>query len=526
MSVAAWLTETRNVYVGNATSTRDFRLQLRGSRSAWLFAVYLGLLITVGMIVYWQTAGDSNITVVDAQRRLHDFYQIVMALLGGMIAMVSPALTATSVVMERQRKSLDLIFSAPVSAKQFLVGKMLSSYRYTWMMLVLALPVTSACVVLGGASWTDVLVAYALLSMQGLVFTSMGLLISTLSQKPVAAVIWSYTLASVYVIFTAPFGAMGSFGSRSREANFLGGLSPFFTPGAADTYTAVGSWQIPNWILASIVALLLCKVTLLAAGSLLSPAGAKEVPSLRAHTLGYGFLIFLYASYSFSGSFVPGFSLGRSGPDPQFELPILEFWMLMPLAIFMPLLACFGMDAEKRFRPDGVFRFRQMLRGTPSGALPFVLTLIAVSTAGVLLGAYEGAHFVPQFSFWIGILFSLGFWVFFWAVARWTSARFLGLKAARTLQFTVFIVVVLLPIPFLSAIMSSAGIGWDPNSPLLDLYVLRPIAQIDSGRVGQEALYGGILLVLGIVISVWSEKRIASKLATLGDSNERTLTAA
>jgi hypothetical protein len=102
----------------------------------------------------------------------------------------------------------------------------------------------------------------------------------------------------------------------------------------------------------------------------------------------------------------------------------------------------------------------------------------------------------------------------------------MGLKAARTLHFTVFIVVVVLPVPFLSAIMSSTGVGWSPNSPLLDLYVLRPILDVGANRVGQEALYGGILLVLGIVISVWTEKRIAGKMAALGDTNERTLAAA
>src|ERR1044072_9677517 len=111
-------------------------------------------------------------SMTDAQHPLKGFYNKIIYLLSTVMWLVAPALTATAIVSERQRKSLDLVFSAPVSPKYYLVGKMLSSYRYVWMLLVLSLPVTAACVVLGGAVWSEGLAAYGLLSLPGVIYTA------------------------------------------------------------------------------------------------------------------------------------------------------------------------------------------------------------------------------------------------------------------------------------------------------------------------------------------------------------------
>ena len=246
-SPAAWLAENRDVYIGNATAVRDYRVQLRGNRSVMLFGIYLLILVGVAVFVYDGATGQSR-TIYEAQQSLRDFYQLTMGLLGLAVIVVAPALTATTVVMERQRQSIDLIFSAPVSPKYYLVGKMISSFRYTWMLLVLALPVAAASVVLGGATWSDVLVAYFLLSMQGLIFTAFALLISSLVSKPVAAIIWSYALTFAYSMFALTMAEIADQSLRfsrgtSGEASAAITLSPVTLNDAARTYTLIGSFS-------------------------------------------------------------------------------------------------------------------------------------------------------------------------------------------------------------------------------------------------------------------------------------------
>ncbi len=293
--IGSWLTDSREVYFGNATAVRDFRVQLRGNRSVMLFGVYLLLLIGVAMYTYSNAVNQYGSTIVEAQSSLHGFYQVTMLLLAGTVVLVAPGLTATTIVMERQRQSIDLVFSAPVSPKYYLVGKMISSFRYTWMLLVLALPVTAASVVLGGASWTEVLEAYILLSIHGLALTAFALLISTFSAKPVAAIVWSYITAIVFN-FCAGSAATASLfrfmGRPTDEAPFWVSFSPFAVVQSARTYTSIAGHHIPNWILALVVTLLIVKICLLGAGSILNQSGGMEVVGLRLHGLIYALLVF------------------------------------------------------------------------------------------------------------------------------------------------------------------------------------------------------------------------------------------
>lgn len=512
----AWFRQTKAVYLDNATSTRDYRVQLRGNRSVLLFGIYLLTLIGVAMVVYVNTARVGLVEVVAAQRQLREFYGIVMALLAGLVALIAPALTATTVVTERQRRSLDLVFSAPVTPKYFLVGKMISSFRYTWMLLVLALPVTATCIVLGGASWSDVLIAYLLLSLQGLMMTAIALLMSTLAQKPVSAVLWSYTANIVFLIFTASLDSMTmarSFmgGSRSQEAPFFSTLNPFLIQFTSATYTTIGTYQIPNWVFTILIAGLVCKVCLLAAGSLLSPNPTKEIASLRLHALAYYGGMLFYGAWEAASA--PTYTILQAGRA--------VFMAMLPLFICLPFLSTFGVDAERKYWPNGALSWRKVLDGTPAGGLPFLWLFIGANALLVWLGFYLSAKITLGTDYAIWVFFTLAFWTFFWAVGRYGSSLFIGLRAARTIQFAAFVLVVVVPVPFLSSLTSANPSDSVPS--LWDFYVLRPMI-VDSTPTSTSALvWGGLLAVLAVVISVFASLNTKRKMELLQNRYEGIL---
>ncbi|AIE83928.1 ABC transporter permease [Fimbriimonas ginsengisoli] len=512
INASGWLRETKAVYFDNATSVRDYRVQLRGNRSVILFGVYLVILIGVGMVIYGQTAGVGEIEVVEAQRKLKDFYGIIMALLGGLVSLIAPALTATTVVAERQRRSLDLIFSAPVSPKYFLVGKMMSTYRYTWMLLILSLPVTAACVVLGGASWGDVLTAYLLLSVQGFMLTAIALLLSTVSSKPVSAVLWSYIAAAAYLMLTASASSMVvargfmSGGAGSREAPFFSSLNPFLVQMTSDTYTSVGSYHVPNWFFTICIAALVSKICLLSAGAILSPRPQEEIRSLRLHALVYMGAFLLYLTWSQA----PTSGIGN---PTKYAGPFL-FWALSPMFLFMPFLSCFGVDTERRFWPNGAFKLRHTLDGTPSGGLPYVYLFILGCAAMIGAGFWFGIHKLPGVEFGYWLLYIAGFWSLFWAVGRYASATFVGLRSARALQFAAFVFLVLLPVPFFNSLTSHSLASTE--SSIWDLYVLRPLFfGIDPTADNLALIWGLVLMTTAGVVGYAAERKTQRKMELL-----------
>jgi hypothetical protein len=533
-SVMNWLNQNRAVYFGNATSMRDFRVQLRGNRSVMLFGAYLVLLIGVAMFVYSQAVGDQAYSIVDAQSKLQNFYVVVMELLAGAICVVAPALSATTVVLEKQRQSLDLVFSAPVSPKYYLVGKMLSSYRYIWMMLVLSLPVTAACVVMGGASWSDVLGTYFFLSLQGLVLTSLSLLMSTLAPRPVSAVLWSYAICIPYLCLTGAgasifFASSVVNASQTLVAPFTMALCPFTSSAAVGTFSVIHGVNVPNWIPAVVISLLIVKISLLCAGSLLNPSG-KEASSLRLHGL-----LYMTGLLGFTGYSVHSY-LGFN-TDPGGDLGRILAWSFMPLFAIVPFMACYGFEAENRFKPDGMFKLRNLLKPTPATALPYLLTVITCSAAALMIGflasgigapqmttmrsvvtpgangafsamtevpLQSSTYFFPAFLSYFAL--TIAMWTFFWAVGRFTSSLNIGLKSARGLTFASFLLVCAVPVPLLVTMDHANAL--DNGASIWSLWVLRSMVTSYQEASNEAITYSAILVLLAIPISIYAETRL------------------
>ena len=538
-AIGAWMVANRDVYIGNATAMRDFRVQLRGNRSVLLFGLYLFVLIGVALIVYSSTSGMSGmsgVTIVDAQSHLKQFYETTMGLLGLTVCIVAPGLTATSIVAERQRQSIDLVFSAPVTPKYYLVGKMISSFRYTWMLLVLSLPVTAASVVLGGASWADVLVAYILLSLQGLILTAFALLMSAVSPKPVGAIIWSYAASLLYNIgaYAASSTALatlryGRGGGAGSEAPCFVALSPWTVGEAARTYMTLGGHQVPNWLIMAVVSLLIVKICLLGAGALLSPSGGKEVVGLRIHALLYtatlsgiaGWMAWEYLCHIAPTSFS---SSGIGSVTGSAICGIMVSWVAMPIFLFMPFVGCFGFDRERRYMPNGVFSIRHLLDGTPAGGFPFLLSMLLCLFGGFAFGGWYHMRIGVSFDFWIFAIYSFTLWFFFWSLARLVSSLVNNLKTSRVLVFSGFMFLVVMPYPFLLAV---AGIDLDINKmSLWDLYILEPITGRRAEPIPKAILFSAILFGLDVVITAIGESRTRTKLKSMRNYDERPYQAA
>jgi len=528
---ANWLADNRDVYIGNATAVRDFRIQLRGNRSVLLFGIYLFVLIGVAVVIYSASTGMVGGTIVDAQAHLKSFYQVTMGLLGLTVCVVAPGLTATTIVMERQRQSIDLVFSAPVTPKYYLVGKMISSFRYTWMLLVLALPVTAASVVLGGASWSDVLVSYILLSLQGLMLTSFALLMSTVSPKPVGAIIWSYTGAILYngAAFAGAQAALGilRFGhGAGSEAPFFVVLSPWTVSEAARTYTVIGGHHVANWLIMFVVSLLIAKICLLGAGSILSPSGGKEVVGLRLHGLLYTLVISGLVGWALG----PGVLHVGTTRFASIDLSssglygILASWLSAPLFTFLPFIACYGFDRELRYRPNGTCKPLKVLDGTPGGGLPFLLAIMGCLYGGYVFGGWNAVGNVPGYQFWEFAFYTTSFWVMFWSMGRALSAFCSGLKTVRTLLLSAFIFIVVLPFPFIVAV---AGVESETSQfNLWDLYVISPLIGHRSDSGVRTMTLGFLMLGLSLLMVGIGDAKTKQKLSGVRNYDEQPYQAA
>ncbi|MFZ4507619.1 MAG: ABC transporter permease [Fimbriimonas sp.] len=509
----AWFRSQWGTYVGNATAVRDFRVQMRGPRTIVIFATYLALLILVAMLMYSNVADrGSTISISQAQGELKTFYWTVMGLLGLMIFTVTPALSATSIVVERQRRSLDLVFSAPVKPKYFLVGKLIGAYRYTWMLLILSLPVTSACVVLGGAAWQDVLITYVLLSLSGLLFSAVALLVScSRNITVVSAILLSYFACGSFVIGTTIMGGASlamSFGSggRGMEMSAWPALNPFTASLAAPSHSVIFGVPVLNVFLAAVFTFSACQLLMLGAGSSLAPASSPETRSLRIYGLLYGFALFFLLGWGISS----GTSVFRSfgGPTAAPSTSAVAGLSLLIgsglLSLVLPNLACYGWDAERRFRPDGIFNPKRILSARASGGLPYLLLVLTLMILGVSVGALASGEWVLDWTYARLATYTVSLWVCVWSVGRLTSSFNVGLRSARMLQFVFVLAAAALP-PLVLTSFDREAKPWG----VWDLYLLRTL--FESPDRWQHTVTMTVLLLVGagLMTKISETKRIA-----------------
>ncbi|MBV6458544.1 MAG: hypothetical protein HONBIEJF_01675 [Fimbriimonadaceae bacterium] len=496
-----------SLYLDNAAATRDYRAQMRGKKSAALWGVYLGLLIMIGWLVYAQSAGPAVMSISAAQSKLRLFYGFVTGSLATAIILITPAMTATAIVAERQRKSLDMVFSAPVDPHYYLVGKMIAGYRSIWMLLVLSLPVTSACVVLGGATWSDVLLTYLCLSILGLFYTALGLLISTTSQKPTGAISQAYAVAFVYTFVTFGIGMMSTgLGSTlpSQERSFLPLINPYLVPHSISTFTRIGPWDVPNWILACVFVLMLVRITVLAAASALSTFESRETAMLRIHGLVYSFLLALWIASSFGGAGVAGIFSASSS-----SLGSAMGWLAFVISIIMCQIACFGQDLDRKFRYDGFWSLRQAIRGTPAGSLPYYLMIWAAIVVGGALGFRLVAGQFPDERYLAFAAWILGWFVLNWGLGAMISTANRFLRTSRAAVYILLVVLIALPIPILSYISAAGMAGVDnPNVWIWHLWVLYPLVADEQWRHLSAWGAGGVMLATGAIFGYFATKEM------------------
>lgn len=496
MAAQTWLSRNIAVYRDNPTALRDFRAQLRGNKAIALWTLYLFIMMGYTLINYYTVTNGGSLSVTDIQFRLRAFYDNSMYMLAAAICLITPSLTAGSIVVERQRKSLDLLFSAPVSLKGMLVGKMIGAYRYTLMLLILSIPMTSVAVVMGGATWGDVLQIYADLSFAGLVLTSIGLMISSLSESVGAAVIWTYLASGFYLYITAIFGAPPV--NMGAGTSFLPAMNPFFAVSTGPTNMLVAGHQIPNFIFVGIASVLICRILLLGAASQLSPFGSPETRGFRLQTVLYCFVGLIMVGLSDASPFEP-----RAAAD---AIGILCGCLIL----FLPNILCYGSDGGRKFGYNGRPRLEGTFTGARSGSLSYVLLLWLAIVLGVAVAvaihrspsitAFASPEPWPFSSYasalFDGSLWTLAFIFMLWGLARGISARASSLKAARSGLICALVLLFGVPLPILSLATAREGYmtGNLYSSHLWAIYLAYPF----GNHLATAPIYACLMVVIGL----------------------------
>lgn len=482
---------TQNIWqktlTDNPVVLRDLRSTMRGTRAFWFQGAYLFLLGTLAVTGYATSTGQDLVggitgrgsgnvlSIVDAQSRLQGFYYFIFVTLAALITLIAPALTATSVSDERQRQSLDLLITTPLSAPELLLGKLMSSLSFLGLLLALSLPASVLCVLLGGATVWDLLRVYGLLAVDAVVLASIGLYFSCACKSSLHAIIWTYAaVASFAAIGCCAFGigAMthGSNGSSLNVATpiaAIGMLSPFaaiMKEGAQNI--TVGALRIPLWLAMLPFAVLAIRLLLTAATYRFGTYGAASGKSLRKQVLFVIGLATLTVGYSLAAK-TGAFSIALASGSittyleqyPQMLTSICAgfagfFVLALPFlpGLFVPVRAADAPPGDAQdshaTRDTGYFNVSALLLPRHSGALPYFYVWFGIALAGLLTGIFLAVGRVDTLTLQVTALpafYVVSAGTLMWGLSRCVARFVRSASSARALAFGAFIMLNALP---------------------------------------------------------------------------------
>lgn len=177
----------------NPIVARELLTNLRDPRSFAFLLVAVGVPSLLAFLA-WPESTQGDLGQGEVARQLADFYGVGQLAL---VALFVPATLAPALTLEKEKDTLDLLHTTPLSADAILLGKLISGTGFFLLLASSAIPLLSLTSLLGGVRLESTLQLYATLVVHALVFGLSSILVSALSRRTLVAVVISYALVAL-----------------------------------------------------------------------------------------------------------------------------------------------------------------------------------------------------------------------------------------------------------------------------------------------------------------------------------------
>ena len=180
-----------------AVGVKELRGRMRGRRAFMILTIYLLLLGSFAwmmeLILERRYAGTVASSAAFASSQIGQGIFVALLMLETLLVVaLAPAFTAGAISLEREKQTLDMLATTPVSSLSIVVGKLFSALTYLFILIFASIPLTAIVFMFGGVAPDDVARGYAVLLATALGLGSVGIFFSALIKRTQAATIISY----------------------------------------------------------------------------------------------------------------------------------------------------------------------------------------------------------------------------------------------------------------------------------------------------------------------------------------------
>jgi ABC-type transport system involved in multi-copper enzyme maturation permease subunit len=225
-----------------AVLIKEMRTRMRGRRAAITISVYLLLIAGIGAVMLYtqQRQFQYGYNISSASNMGSQMFAVLSIFQLFLVVFMVPGLTGAAIAGERDRQTLDLLLGTQVSSLGIILGKILSSLSYVFMLLLAALPIFSLAFLFGGVSPRQLGLVFIISLASALTLGTIGVFLSVTVRRGQIATVLAYSVTFLLLIGTiiaAVFIQAASSGSMSNNTAMM--LPLIFNPLAALASTTV-----------------------------------------------------------------------------------------------------------------------------------------------------------------------------------------------------------------------------------------------------------------------------------------------
>lgn len=375
--------------VENPVLTKELRTRMRGARSYWILFFYLfvlSIILFFSYLTWWQSQQRFGMSGQAAFTVGKTFYQVLFGTQAVLVGLITPALTAGGITMEREQRTYELLSVSLMPRRSIVVGKLSAATSFVALLLTSSLPLVSLCFLLGGVSPAEVFASFILLVVTALLYGAVGVAWSALSKSTSTATVMTYGTILLLFFATLPLTVMGLARVFGGPAN-MGGLTALNPVGAVLAGTLPERYfflTLPAWLPALILNGLLAVILIVVAVHRLEFPASDRSGLLRGLTAIFAALLLfcVYGALMPANGAVAG--LGIANASDRFMTAAVA--TVLGTVLLVPIFVT-GDGLPRAGGLLSAFDPRRLRRGEAPSGLTYSLLIGVLTVAMMTFGA-------------------------------------------------------------------------------------------------------------------------------------------
>jgi ABC-type transport system involved in multi-copper enzyme maturation permease subunit len=189
----------------NPITVHELRALMRNPHAYSILTFYLSVISGIALLVYIAISTGGNSGVNDSSRVGSVLFYIIISMQIVLVCCIAPWYTSGAISGEREMNTYDLLRLTLLKPREIVMGKLLSAFGYTLLLVFATLPLLSLALLLGGVDISQMLAAVVVICATAFLFACLGLFVSSHKQTILGATTLTFALVLVIVVGSAVF---------------------------------------------------------------------------------------------------------------------------------------------------------------------------------------------------------------------------------------------------------------------------------------------------------------------------------